>query len=226
MKAFVYFFVEEDHFKIGKSINVAMRSKQVAPNLIPEKSWAISFDKEYDAFRCEKSLHWMFRKYRLPKMDRDGGTEFFDINHLDEVIDLVLISQELFLYSSVINGENFSKEEGSIVNYGQWSLVHLPSGRWGAVWTECFEVDDMREAIFNEDPEWFHAEPILNRPEGNPSYEKKDEALEKIIKRIEGATQSDRGNLEEYNKPYLKRARTDLKILRRGSRVTRVSLMG
>lgn len=214
MTAYVYFLVEKDHFKIGKSINVAMRSRQVTPDLIPEKSWAIAFDKDYDAVRCEKSLHWMFRSHRLSKMNRDGGTEFFDIECLDKVIDFIRASKKLFLYSRVVNGEEFDKEKDNevIQDYGQWSLVHLPSGRWSVVWSVSLEIEDLSEAIVNEDHEFFNIGINWSQP---PSYTTKEDALKKIIKEIERMTQSDRINLEDYNKPYLKKACKELNVLTR-----------
>lgn len=32
-------------------------------------------------------------------------------------------------------------------NYGNWALVHLPSGQWGAIWRASLGVEDMCEAI-------------------------------------------------------------------------------
>lgn len=53
-------------------------------------------------------------------------------------------------------------------NYGNWALVHLPSGQWGAIWRAALGVEDMCEAILNGT--WFHA--------ANPSFSSRAGALE------------------------------------------------
>lgn len=57
----------------------------------------------------------MFRKHRIPKMERAGGTEFFNIKCLNDVINFIKNNDILFEYSKIINGiESFKNEEFSI----------------------------------------------------------------------------------------------------------------
>lgn len=94
-------------------------------------------------------------------------------------------------------------------NYGQWTLVHLISGRWAAVWAACFDLENMCEMILTEDPEWFNEEPLFEGHAANPSYATREEALKKIIEEIEDSTLQS-PLMADVFEPDLKRARIDL----------------
>jgi hypothetical protein len=86
-------------------------------------------------------------------------------------------------------------------NYGNWALVHLPSGQWGAIWRASLGVEDMCEAILNGT--WFHA--------ANPSFSSRAGALEGIVKGIEREIQNERSpSNKETFKSFLQRARNAL----------------
>ena len=58
-------------------------------NVIWKNSSAIFFDRLRDAVDCERMLHWLFRKNRLPSCFGDGGTEFFSLDCLRHVEDFI-----------------------------------------------------------------------------------------------------------------------------------------
>jgi hypothetical protein len=93
-------------------------------------------------------------------------------------------------------------------DYGFWLLVHLPSGRWAAMWSACLDNDSMCESILTEDPEWFHEEPLFKGHRPNPSYATKEEALREIVSSIQ--SELDRHPRQEVLIPYLRRARLAL----------------
>lgn len=94
--------------------------------------------------------------------------------------------------------------------YGYWALVHLRSGRWGAVWSACLDDEDRCEMILCQEEEWFHAEPLFSEGEANPSYASKGDALKRIIGEINELNNEDAPNYEAFNRPHLKRAQLDL----------------
>lgn len=98
----VYFLIEPEHFKIGLSVSVADRAKKVTPELIKEKSWAVFFNSPIEAKKCEGALHRIFHKKRLPAINRDGGTELFDLSCLEEVESFVLENKAHLGYSRIL----------------------------------------------------------------------------------------------------------------------------
>lgn len=102
----VYFLVEPEHFKIGLSVSVCERAKKVTPEIIQNKSWAIYYESSRDAQNCEHVLHRLFRSYRIPALNRDGGTEFFDLACLEKVRDFVLQNKEFLEYINIKHGDN------------------------------------------------------------------------------------------------------------------------
>ncbi|GEM_PF-330072 len=102
----VYFFVSRDHssFKVGVSLNPLKRISQLTENIDVERSFQFSCQRS-DAFRAEKSIHFLFDKYRLNKDKSDGYTEWFDFSAFDEIQKFVRINQDKFkwiAYGSVI----------------------------------------------------------------------------------------------------------------------------
>ncbi len=100
----VYFLVEPRHFKIGLSISVCDRAKKVTPEIIQDESWAIYYKSSRDAQNCEHVLHRIFRSYRIPALNRDGGTEFFDRSCLEKVKNFVLQNKESLEYINIKQG--------------------------------------------------------------------------------------------------------------------------
>lgn len=101
MTSFVYFFVEEKFFKIGKSVNPNNRYKLVCPDIIKDLSWAIGFESDKEALKIEKMLHSKFESINIPKMERYGGTEFFCITGLADVRNFIDNSKELLGYTHI-----------------------------------------------------------------------------------------------------------------------------
>jgi hypothetical protein len=102
----VYFFVSRDHssFKVGVSLNPLKRISQIPENIDVERSFQFSCRRS-DAFRAEKSIHFLFDKYRLNKNKSDGYTEWFDFSAFDEIQKFVRINQDKFkwiAYGSVV----------------------------------------------------------------------------------------------------------------------------
>lgn len=93
-------------------------------------------------------------------------------------------------------------------DYGFWYLVHLPSGRWAAMWSACLDNDSMCESILTEDPEWFHEEPLFEGHRANPSYATKEDALKEIVSSLQRELERHPG--QEVLLPYIRRARLAL----------------
>lgn len=112
-EAGLYFMVStQGRFKIGFSKNVAGRAAQVMPDdLIRSISWAVFFKDPKRAQECEKSLHKLFSKYRLPALPGDGGTEFFSMECFEQVKKLVKSERHSFGYKRLeLNGEKLFPE--------------------------------------------------------------------------------------------------------------------
>jgi hypothetical protein len=95
--SYVYFGVSEDRsgFKIGVSQNPLRRNTQFSEKIDIENSMQFSC-KRSDAFRIEKSIHFLFDKYRLKKDKSDGYTEWFDFSIFYEVRKFVINNQDKF----------------------------------------------------------------------------------------------------------------------------------
>ena len=95
--SYVYLLVSEDHssFKVGVSLNPLKRVLQLPENIDVERSFQFSCQRSH-AFRAEKSIHFLFDKYRLNKDKSDGYTEWFDFSAFDEVQKFVIHNQDKF----------------------------------------------------------------------------------------------------------------------------------
>ncbi len=112
-EAGLYFMVStQGRFKIGFSKNIASRASQVMrDDLIPSISWAVFFQDPKRAQECEKSLHKIFSKHRLPALPGDGGTEFFSMECFEQVKKLVKSERRTFGYNRwEFNGEKLFPE--------------------------------------------------------------------------------------------------------------------
>ena len=99
--SYVYFGITEDRsgFKIGVSLNPSKRNTQLFEKIDLENSMQFSC-KRSDAFRMEKSIHFLFDKYRLKKEKSDGYTEWFDFSIFYEVRKFVINNQDKFKWIS------------------------------------------------------------------------------------------------------------------------------
>ncbi len=112
MGSAVYCLVEGDRFKIGRSISVSNRASIVAPNVNQEKSCAVFFDLDSDAAACERILHKVFRKHRLEKLDREGGTEWFNLACFESVVQFIHNNETHLAFSEIKYGkELFAKQK-------------------------------------------------------------------------------------------------------------------
>ena len=84
--SYVYFGVAEDRsgFKVGVSLNPFKRTSNFPEKIDLANSFQFSCQRS-DAFRAEKSIHFLFDKYRLNKDKSDGYTEWFDFSAFDEI---------------------------------------------------------------------------------------------------------------------------------------------
>lgn len=91
-------------------------------------------------------------------------------------------------------------------SYGQWLLVHLPSGRWARVWHACLDLPEMCESILAE-VDWFYDEVRFHGP--NPSFVTRGEALQWLIRGIEEQMRNEQriGGSAEMFEAGLKKAR-------------------
>lgn len=77
--------------KIGKSDNISNRIK------ILKRFWGEpDFDKSYSlelceskVYKIEKAMHALFIDYQVPYNDGDGKTEFFNLDILPNIIDIL-----------------------------------------------------------------------------------------------------------------------------------------
>ncbi len=91
MKAFVYLLVCQDMFKIGKAVDIENRYHLLKKNydFNLDASYSIETDKA-EAYRLEKTLHFIFASYRITTLPKaEGYTEFFNISCLDDVLETI-----------------------------------------------------------------------------------------------------------------------------------------
>lgn len=85
--------------------------------------------------------------------------------------------------------------------YGNWLLVHLPSGQWAAAWAAVLNDEGMCASVL--DGTWFHAE--------NPTFPTRSEALQRVVEGIEREMGNTRDiHAHETFKPFLQSARVAL----------------
>ena len=87
-------------------------------------------------------------------------------------------------------------------SYGNWMLVHLPSGRWACVWAQALGVEGMCESVLNGT--WFH--------DKNPDAPTRAGALQLVVQGIEREIQgsSHPADMRDHYQPILQRARAAL----------------
>ena len=110
--SYVYLLVSEDHssFKVGVSLNPLKRVLQLPENIDVERSFQFSCQRSH-AFRAEKSIHFLFDKYRLNKDKSDGYTEWFDFSAFDEIQKFVIRNQDKFkwiAYGPIIQSDGIA----------------------------------------------------------------------------------------------------------------------
>ena len=130
--SYVYLLVSEDHssFKVGVSLNPLKRVSQLPENIDVERSFQFSCQRS-DAFRAEKSIHFLFDKYRLNKDKSDGYTEWFDFSAFDEIQKFVIRNQDKFkwiAYGPVIpsaesNDIRYISEELTLADRRTYNLL-------------------------------------------------------------------------------------------------------
>lgn len=77
-----------------------------------------------------------------------------------------------------------------LAQYGNWLLVHLPSGRWACVWASALDLDELAAKVLDES--WFH--------DHTPSAATQAEALRHVLANIgrEIADTTDAGGKRDY----------------------------
>ena len=99
--SYIYFGIAKDlsGFKIGVSRNPIKRASSFSTEI--ELADSMQFRcKRSDAFRMEKTIHFLFGKHRLAKDKADGYTEWFDFAALDEVRGFVVTNKDKFNWLS------------------------------------------------------------------------------------------------------------------------------
>lgn len=120
--SYIYFCVAEDRsgFKIGVSMNPRKRASH-----LPEKidmANSIQFGcYRTDAYRIEKSIHFLFNKKRLAKNKGDGYTEWFDFSAFDEIIEFVTNNQDKFKWIS-----RSPIAESKVIINKQYKILKVP----------------------------------------------------------------------------------------------------
>jgi hypothetical protein len=99
--SYVYFGIAKNRsgFKIGVSQNPIKRASGFSTEMDLEGSMQFRC-KRSDAFRMEKTIHFLFGKHRLTKDKSDGYTEWFDFAVLDEVRGFVVTNKDKFNWLS------------------------------------------------------------------------------------------------------------------------------
>ena len=99
--SYVYFGIAKDlsGFKIGVSQNPIKRASSLSTEIELEDGMQFRC-KRSDAFRMEKTIHFLFGKHRLSKEKSDGYTEWFDFAALDEVRGFVVTNKDKFNWLS------------------------------------------------------------------------------------------------------------------------------
>jgi hypothetical protein len=99
--SYVYFGITEDRsgFKIGVSSNPLRRNSQLTDKIDLENSIQFGF-KRSDAFKVEKSIHFLFDKNRITKDKGDGYTEWFDFSAFDEIFNFIINNRDKFKWIS------------------------------------------------------------------------------------------------------------------------------
>ena len=92
---YVYFGIAKDRsgFKVGVSQNPLKRASSLSTEIELEDGMQFRC-KRSDAFRMEKTIHFLFGKHRLAKDKADGYTEWFDFAALDEVRGFVVTHKD------------------------------------------------------------------------------------------------------------------------------------
>jgi hypothetical protein len=98
---YVYFGIAKDRsgFKVGVSQSPIKRASSFSTEIELEDSMQFRC-KRSDAFRMEKTIHFLFGKHRLAKDKADGYTEWFDFAALDEVRGFVVTNRDKFNWLS------------------------------------------------------------------------------------------------------------------------------
>lgn len=102
--SFVYLLVHayESRFKVGVSNSPIKRAKELQEQINMDGSYKIQVGSLSDAYRLEKTLHFIFQANRLDIQEvSDGYTEWFSIDALPEVIRFVQENAERVHISEV-----------------------------------------------------------------------------------------------------------------------------
>lgn len=81
-------------FKIGVSVDPSQRMAALPQEFDIAKSFQIKFGVK-NAYRVEKTLHFLFRKYHISKERCDGYTEWFSMDCFEDVHDFISSQRDL-----------------------------------------------------------------------------------------------------------------------------------
>lgn len=90
----LYFLVSTDakRFKIGIAVDTFRRSTQLTEEINLAESYYVKFSSGREALTAEKSLHFIFHKYKIRNLPSgDGYTEWFSIEILNDAIRILKI---------------------------------------------------------------------------------------------------------------------------------------
>jgi hypothetical protein len=92
--------VSHNRFKIGISLDPAQRLASLKEDFDLGGTWLISCSTSGHAREVERTLHFLFRKYRIMVPEAgDGHTEWFDMWHWNLVFEFVQANQSLLNYT-------------------------------------------------------------------------------------------------------------------------------
>ena len=98
----LYLLVNADtpSFKIGVAANTLRRAQGLPEKIAYERSYSIKLISG-NAYKIERTIHYLFREHKVEKPRGDGFTEWFSIDALDAVVVFIETNKALLGVSGV-----------------------------------------------------------------------------------------------------------------------------
>jgi len=92
----LYLLVSADtpSFKIGVAANTLRRAQGLPEKIAYERSYSIKLSSG-NAYKAEKTMHYLFREHKVEKPRGDGFTEWFSIDAFDAVVAFIEANKAL-----------------------------------------------------------------------------------------------------------------------------------
>jgi hypothetical protein len=172
--SYVYFGVAEDRsgFKVGVSLNPFKRTSNFPEKIDLANSFQFSCQRS-DAFRTEKSIHFLFEKYRLDKDKHDGYTEWFYFSAFDEVFKFVIHNQDKFKW--IAYGNIIQSAEISDIRYIAEELTLIDRRIYNLLLANAW--DNIKEPVS-------HPIRLHELRSSNPSNDRPRESIRRLMKAV------------------------------------------